>query len=436
MVRACSARVKGLSRRSDWYSMKSLGGQWLGRSDDHSSEFILDLDEDHEGYRGTARVFFTDGSPGAITEIELPQKFSSFELSKRLAWIPNGPPMIVDTRQIREQYPELKFSDTAEITVTFEKEELRVSWSTEIGTSGSARLTKSDMESASELDAQTVNWQQFRDIALSSAPGTLIFRGQPKPYRLRTAFHRTYRTDLVRYVAEDIPTAHRQLTARTSHIFNLEIGAERGAFWNLLQHHGYPTPLLDWTYSPFVAAFFAFRRRKPSDESDRRVRILSFEKTAWTRNFNQLDAVNFARPHFSLLEALAIENPRAIPQQAVSTLTNVDDIEGYIKSHEDEQGKVYLRAFDLDADARPEIMRELSLMGITAGSLFPGLDGACEELMGKFSTINCRRGRLNDGCDLKLKNCSTIYSAPPPLRHRIAIYPPLRLFVPLHIDRP
>jgi hypothetical protein len=25
-------------------------------------------------------------------------------------------------------------------------------------------------------------------------------------------------------------------------------------------------------------------------------------------------------------------------------------------------------------------MRELALMGITAGSLFPGLDGACEEL--------------------------------------------------------
>lgn len=42
--------------------------------------------------------------------------------------------------------------------------------------------------------------------------------------------------------------------------------------------------------------------------------------------------------------------------------------------------KKYLEAFDLAASDRDYIMKELALMGVTAGALFPGLDGACESL--------------------------------------------------------
>lgn len=84
-------------------------------------------------------------------------------------------------------------------------------------------------------------------------------------------------------------------------------------------------------------------------------------------------------PHLSIGEFLAIENERMIPQQAASTVTNIDDIESYIKSKET-NGKTYLWAIDLPVSERRTVVHELSYMGITAGSLFPGLDGACEEL--------------------------------------------------------
>jgi len=83
------------------------------------------------------------------------------------------------------------------------------------------------------------------------------------------------------------------------------------------------------------------------------------------------------------LEFIAIDNQRLIPQQSVSSVTNVDDIETYIRSLQtpDEQ---YLQIADLPLNERPIVMQELSVMGITAGSLFPGLDGTCEELRERF----------------------------------------------------
>jgi hypothetical protein len=83
--------------------------------------------------------------------------------------------------------------------------------------------------------------------------------------------------------------------------------------------------------------------------------------------------------HFSIFEFSAIENERMIPQQAVSTVTNVDDIEAFIKLKEVDTTP-YLSAIDLPVGERKKVVRELGYMGITAGSLFPGLDGACEEL--------------------------------------------------------
>ena len=35
---------------------------------------------------------------------------------------------------------------------------------------------------------------------------------------------------------------------------------QAGSYMVHLRHHGFPSPFLDWTRSPYVAAFFAFRR--------------------------------------------------------------------------------------------------------------------------------------------------------------------------------
>jgi hypothetical protein len=84
--------------------------------------------------------------------------------------------------------------------------------------------------------------------------------------------------------------------------------------------------------------------------------------------------------HFSVLDPVVIGNGRALPQQATSFITNCDDIETYIKVRENERSKQYLYCFDLPVSEQEKVLRELSLMGVSPGSLFPGLDGACQEM--------------------------------------------------------
>jgi hypothetical protein len=114
-------------------------------------------------------------------------------------------------------------------------------------------------------------------------------------------------------------------------------------------------------------------------DSSKRVRIFVLDER-WRRDVNQLVVLDRAFPHLSIAEFIAIENERMIPQQSVSAVTNVDDIETYIREMEMTNSKSYLSAIDLPICERGEIFCELGYMGLTAGSLFPGLDGSCEEL--------------------------------------------------------
>jgi len=113
---------------------------------------------------------------------------------------------------------------------------------------------------------------------------------------------------------------------------------------------------------------------------DAKVRIHVFANELWRNSFAQFPQMLFPGLHVSVIEFVAVENERLIPQQGVSTITNIDDIETYVKARESESKKIYLTAFDLPLHERNKVMSELSYMGITSGSLFPGLDGACEEL--------------------------------------------------------
>ncbi|MBM4065804.1 MAG: FRG domain-containing protein [Planctomycetes bacterium] len=230
------------------------------------------------------------------------------------------------------------------------------------------------------------SWEEFKNNVLKDSQYQKhIFRGQTKQWRLRTLFHRTGRADLNRYTKEDIPILYRYLSAFPNCRFDLSKKGELGALLALAQHHGYPTPLLDWTHSPYVAAYFAYADLKKEEcNNDEFVRILIFDVDSWVKKKKYSSSLTAPLPTFTYLEPLSIGNNRMLPQQSVTMFSNIDDIESYIMFCEGNDKLKYLRIYDLPVRERTTVMRDLDYMGITASSLFPGLDGTCRALKEKY----------------------------------------------------
>jgi len=365
-----------------------MKGQWIGNySGSHGGLIVLNVDDRGTHFEGVAYINESNNklpsvAAGFVTTGK--EKNFCFRTNTILPINPNNG--VVDSWDNVKAYyaANIAMSSFADVTGKWDNNSVELLWKTQLGAIGECKLPKSRADQPSDIQPLSMGWKGFKEYVSTLEGRRFLFRGQSRPWRLRTSFHRAGRADLHRFVLEDIPMLHKHLSARTKHLFRLDIADENGAFFNLVQHHGYPTPLLDWTYSPYVAAFFAYRHVRgdwsASSISEGKVRIFVFDQALWKQSYRQVSQLLIPGPHVSISEFITIENERMIPQQAASTVTNIDDVETYIASKETELDRKFLWAIDLPAMDRRSVMQELSYMGITAGSLFPGLDGACEEL--------------------------------------------------------
>jgi hypothetical protein len=142
-----------------------------------------------------------------------------------------------------------------------------------------------------------------------------------------------------------------------------------------LRHHGFPSPLLDWSESPYVAAFFAFNQ---IPESTERVAIYSYVEYTGFGKEGTLGA-----PRISVRGPYVAAHRRHFLQQCQYTVCIAQENERWIyDSHE----KVFAAPqanqdvrwiYSLPASEREKVLRDLDRFNLNAFSLF----GSEESLM-------------------------------------------------------
>ncbi len=146
-------------------------------------------------------------------------------------------------------------------------------------------------------------------------------------------------------------------------------------FMAYLRHHGFPSPLLDWTRSPYIAAYFAFRRARPEAKT-----VSVFVYREYLRGGKSWQP---SLPHIHGLGGYIRTHRRHFLQQSEYTVCVVRNDEWRYARHEvalasSEPGQDALWKFCIPANERLKVLRLLDRANLNAYSLF-GTDEALLE---------------------------------------------------------
>ena len=255
------------------------------------------------------------------------------------------------------------------------------------------------MERGTPYDVRRLeSWDEFLKVITDSRYSDWAFRGHPnEQWPLFSALSRylmTFRVDPAVWAAQE-ERILRIFKRKGHHFLGGGLLPDDDFEWlALMQHHGAPTRLLDFTWSPYVAAFFALQRAigdaavwafnpalisKP-EAVDRQQPL--FQSTIdptdgeeFRRYFlkQEIPFVWVGEPHSMNRRLIAQSGTFAIPGILTQSMDEI------LSTYPDPKNTL-VKFILPSAKIRDRGLRELYRMNITHATLFPDLDGLARSL--------------------------------------------------------
>jgi len=242
------------------------------------------------------------------------------------------------------------------------------------------------------------NWRDLLDRYGDFKSGEWCFRGDRATPGLKTSLERAAIDRWGRNWSE-MPDIENGLLRRFKREAHLYLGSEPDdddiiGWLALMRHHGAPTRLLDWTYSFFVAVYFAISRSGTGEQP-----------CIWAMDLGRVREVVDAKPH---LRNLLNEDPNAKKESTVAAIINHSPRHALVfplnpsKMHQrlilqqsifvvpgditkpfmenleavDAPDKLVVKiSLPSERQFLQETTKELLAMNMSSATLFPGLDG-------------------------------------------------------------